>query len=334
MRRPWAGSAARPLLALALGAAALAAWWTLLGGPDVLRLLSQADAPTALLGFFLLVVSQLVRWLRWHVLVRAVGGVPFGRTFRLLYAAELFNVLLPVKLGDAGRAVALSRIAPFTLGSATATIVVDRLSGVLARLAVAPLVVVLPLAEGGSLAASAAVSGVLLAAAAGAAWIVRRRPGLLPALARKVLPVLPARLREPAARTLSSFAESAVSLGLEPVTAARTLLLSFLALAFQAGAFWLWFRAAGADLVPLAALVGTAYLDLLAVLPAPPAGLGVAEWSVTFVFAFALGAPAVATSAVALLSHGLWLLLVLGLGAVSASALAEMWPRRAESGAS
>ena len=76
------------------------------------------------------------------------------------------------------------------------------------------------------------------------------------------------------------------------------------------------------------------FLDLLAVLPAPPAGLGVAEWSVTFVFAFALGAPAVATSAVALLSHGLWLLLVVGLGAASAGALAEMWPRRAKSDAS
>ena len=334
MSRHGAGPAARTLLALALGAAALAAWWKLLGGPDVLRLLSRADAPTALLGFLLLVSSQLVRWLRWHVLVRAVGDVPPGRTFRTLYASELLNVLLPVKLGDAGRAVALSRVAPFTLGSATATIVVDRLSGVLARLAVVPLVVVLPLAESGSLVASAAVSGAVLAAAAGAGWVVRHRPGLLPALTRRVLPVLPERAREPVERTLRSFAESAVSLGLEPVTAARTLLLSFLALALQAGAFWLWFRAAGAGLGPLVALVGTAFLDLLAVLPAPPAGLGVAEWSVTFVFAFALGAPAVATSAVALLSHGLWLLLVVGLGAASAGALAEMWPRRAKSDAS
>jgi uncharacterized protein (TIRG00374 family) len=260
--------------------------------------------------------------------------VTFGRTLRMLYASELLNTFLPVKLGDAGRALAVSRIPPFTLGSAAATIVVDRFSGILVRLAVAPLAAVLPLTASRPLVASAAACAGVLAVATGTILLLRRRPWLLPALARWGLRFLPERLRGPLEGTFSSFVSSFVSLDLRPAAAAQLLLLSFLALGLQAAGTWFCFRAAGATLGVLAVLVGTAFLDLLAVLPAPPAGLGVAEWSVTFVFAWTLGAPAVATSVAALLSHGCWLLLVIGLGAASASAVPLMLPQRVGRGPS
>jgi uncharacterized protein (TIRG00374 family) len=327
LSRRGAGSAARPLLALALGAAALAAWWRFLGGPAVVRALVAMDVRLALLGFLLLGVSQIFRLSRWLVLLRAVGPVTLGQTFRTLFAAELLNTFLPVKLGDAGRALAVSRIAPFTLGSASATIVVDRLSGILVRLAVAPLAILIPFNAPRSLVVSTAVFGGVLVTAVGVGLVLRRRPGLLSVLTGLGLRCVPERLRGPFERTFSSFASSLLTLSLAPAIAVRTFLLSLLALLSQVAAFWLLFRAAGVELEALTVIVGTAYLDLLAVLPAPPAGLGVAEWSVTFVFAWTLGVPGVAVSVTALVSHGMWLLLIVGLGAASSNAIAEMLPR-------
>ena len=147
---------------------------------------------------------------------------------------------------------------------------------------------------------SAALCAGVLAAATGAALVLHRRPASLSAVFGWGLRFLPERLRGPFAGTLSSFVSSFVSLGLRPAAAARLILLSLLALGLQAMGTWLYFRAAGAPLGVLATLVGTAFLDLLAVLPAPPAGLGVAEWSVTFVFAWTLGVPVIATSVAAL----------------------------------
>lgn len=331
MRTRGAGPAARTILATGLGVVALAAWWRYFGGSGVVHAFSESDGSLMLLGFFLLASSQLFRLLRWHVLLRAVGPVPIGLTFRALYGSELLNAILPVKLGDAGRAILVSRVPPFTLGSAVATIVLDRLSGILVRLAVAPLILILPLTANRSLLLSAALYGSVLAAAAVLGASFRRRPELFSALARRGLRFLPERLRGPVEQTLSSFGTAVVSLGLNRSAAIRALLLSLLALSLQAAAFWLWFRAAGANLGAVTALVGTAFLDLLAVLPAPPAGLGVTEWSMTFVFAWVLGAPGLATSAVALVSHGLWLLLVASLGAASLGAVSDMWPGRGRS---
>ena len=328
MRSRTARPAWHPVLAVVIGAGALAAWWGLMGGPKVVRALLESDPGLTLVGFLLVVLAQLVRLLRWHLLLRAVGAVSFGRTIRMLYASELLNTFLPVKLGDAGRALAVAKIPPFTLGSAAATIVVDRFAGIVVRLAVAPLATLLPLTASRPFVVSAAACAAVLAVATGTIFALQRHPELLPALARRGLRFLPERLRGPFEGALSSFVASFVSFGLRPATAAQVLLLSLLALGLQAAGFWFYFRAAGATLGVLTVLVGTAFLDLLAVLPAPPAGLGVAEWSVTFVFAWTLGANGLATSVAALVSHGLWLLLVLVLGAASASAVTEMIPRR------
>ena len=79
---------------------------------------------------------------------------------------------------------------------------------------------------------------------------------------------------------------------------------------------------------------GAALLDLLTVVPAPPAGVGTTEWYATFIFATGLGQPVEATAAAALLYHAAWLLIVLVAGAASLAAVGEMLPRRAAGPAS
>lgn len=318
-------------LALLAGAAAFWLWWRTFDGPEVAARVLRADLRLVLSGVGLMAAAQLFRLLRWHVLLQRVGAIPLGRTFRLLYASDLLNNLLPVKVADVGRAVALANGSPdFTIGSATASMVVDRLYGILARILTLALLPLVPSQLPTSLRLSVGLfTGVLVAAAALLlAW--SRHGDHFARLLSPLLRIVPLRAREPVAGTLCSFADATVTLGIRPALAARLLALSLASLAAQAAGLAVLFLAAGHRLPVAVALVGTALLDLLAVVPAPPAGVGSAEWYGTLVFATALGQPTGPTAAAALLYHAVWLLLVFVAGGLSVSAVGEMLPRRAE----
>jgi len=115
---------------------------------------------------------------------------------------------------------------------------------------------------------------------------------------------------------------------MRPGLAAVLFVLSTGSLLAQSAGFAFLFRAVG-HAVPLAvAVVGTALLDLLAVVPAPPAGVGTTEWYATLIFATGLGQPTEAAAAAVLLYHATWLLIVFVTGASSLAAIGEMLPRR------
>ncbi len=316
-------------LALLAGALAFWLWWRTFDGPEVAARVLRADVLVILSGVALMAAAQFLRLVRWHVLLRRVGTIPLERTFRLLYASELLNNLLPVKVGDVGRAVALANgSANFTIGSATASMVVDRLYGILARILMLALLPLVPSQLPASLRLSVVLfTGILVAAAALLlAW--SRHGDHLAKLLSPLLRVVPLRAQEPVARTLRSFADATVTLGIRPALAAKLLALSLGSLLAQAAGLSALFHAAGHRLPFVVAIVGTALLDLLAVVPAPPAGVGSAEWYGTLVFATALGQPAGPTAAAALLYHAAWLLIVFVAGGLSITAVGEMWPRK------
>jgi uncharacterized membrane protein YbhN (UPF0104 family) len=134
-------------------------------------------------------------------------------------------------------------------------------------------------------------------------------------------------------RTLRNFADATVTLGIRPGLAAKLLALSLASLVAQAAGLSALFLALGHRLPVAVALVGMSLLDLLAVVPAPPAGIGSAEWYGTLVFATALGQPTGPTAAAALLYHAAWLLIVFVAGGLSIGAVGEMMPRRASEAA-
>jgi uncharacterized protein (TIRG00374 family) len=316
-------------LALLAGAAAFWLWWRTFDGPEVAGRVLRADVSVVLSGVALMAAAQGLRLLRWHVLLRGVGAIPLTRTFRLLYASELLNNLLPIKVGDVGRAVALANGSPvFTIGSATASMVVDRLYGILARILMLALLPLVPSQLPAGLRLSIGLfTGVLVVSAALLlAW--SRHGDFFARLLAPLRRIVPSRGQEPVARTLRSFADATVTLGIRPVLAAKLLALSLGSLVAQAAGLSALFHAAGHRLPFAVALVGTALLDLLAVVPAPPAGVGSAEWYGTLVFATALGQPAGPTAAAALLYHAAWLLIVFVAGGLSITAVGEMLPRR------
>jgi uncharacterized protein (TIRG00374 family) len=317
-------------LALLAGAAALAFWWRTFGGPRVLELVRGASGAFLAVALGLMVAAQAFRLLRWHLLLRHVGPVPLSRTFRLLYASELLNNLLPVKVGDLGRAVALASRSPeFTIGSATASMVVDRLYGILARILALALLPLVPSQLPGSLRLSIALFTLVLVGSGALLIAWSRHADHLSRLLTPLLRAVPLRAREPVGRTLRSFADATVSMGIRPPLAAALTGLSLGALVVQAAAIAALFRAVGEPLPPIVALVGSALMDLLAVVPAPPAGIGTAEWYGTLVFATALGQPTGPTAAAALMYHAAWLLIVFVAGGLSVGAVGEMLPRRA-----
>jgi uncharacterized protein (TIRG00374 family) len=316
-------------LALIAGMAAFALWWRLFDGPRVAALARRADPGLVLAGLALMGAAQILRLLRWHALLNRLGRVPILRTFRLLYASEFLNNVLPVKVGDLGRALALAARSPgFTVGSATASIVVDRLWGIATRLLALTLLLFVPSRLPASLRVSAGIFAAVLVGAVAALFVWRRYGEALASAGTPLLRILPHATRDAAARILRAFADATVEVGMRPGLAAGLLILSAGSLLAQSAGFALLFRAAGHPLPFAIAVVGTALLDLLAVVPAPPAGVGTTEWYATLIFATGLGQPTDATAAAALLYHAAWLLIVFVAGAASLAAVGEMLPRR------
>jgi uncharacterized protein (TIRG00374 family) len=274
-------------------------------------------------------VAQLLRLLRWHALLNRLGSVPLLRTFHLLYASEFLNNVLPVKVGDLGRALALAARSPgFTVGSATASMVVDRLWGIATRLLALALLLVVPSRLPASLRFSAGIFAAVLVGAVAALLVWRRYGEALARAGAPLLRFLPSVTRDAAARTLRAFADATVEVGMRPGLAAGLLTLSAGSLLAQSAGFAFLFRAVGHPLPLAVAVVGTALLDLLAVVPTPPAGVGTTEWYATLIFATGLGQPTGATAAAALLYHAAWLLIVFVAGGFSITAVGEMLPRR------
>jgi uncharacterized protein (TIRG00374 family) len=316
-------------LALIAGTAAFALWWRLFDGPRVTAMALRADPGLVLAGLALMGVAQLLRLLRWHALLNRLGSVPLLRTFHLLYASEFLNNVLPVKVGDLGRTLALAARSPgFTVGSATASMVVDRLWGIATRLLALALLLVVPSRLPTSLRVSAGIFAAVLVGAVGALLVWKRYGEALARAGTPLLRFLPPVARDAAARMLRAFADATVEVGMRPGLAASLFALSAASLLAQAGGFALLFRAVGHPLPFAVAVVGTALLDLLAVVPAPPAGVGTTEWYATLIFATGLGQPTEATAAAALLYHAVWLLIVFVAGASSLAAVGEMLPRR------
>jgi uncharacterized protein (TIRG00374 family) len=316
-------------LALIAGVAAFALWWRLFDGPRVTAMALRADPGLVLAGLALMGVAQLLRLLRWHALLNRLGSVPLLRTFHLLYASEFLNNVLPVKVGDLGRTLALAARSPgFTVGSATASMVVDRLWGIATRLLALALLLVVPSRLPASLRVSAGIFAAVLVGAVGALLVWKRYGEALARAGTPLLRFLPPVARDAAARMLRAFADATVEVGMRPGLAASLFALSAASLLAQSAGFALLFRAVGHPLPLAVAVVGTALLDLLAVVPAPPAGVGTTEWYATLIFATGLGQPTEATAAAALLYHAAWLLIVFVAGASSLAAVGEMLPRR------
>ena len=298
-------------LGLLVSAAALAAVFAVTDVRAMVAALSNLSAGVLLGALALFVLSIGLRALAWRVLLG--GRVAWWPAFLALNVGYLVNNIIPLRAGEAARAVLIAPKARVPFWHAISTVMVERLLDVvlLAAMLVGSLPWVLDLPQARH--ASQVLGGVALLALAGLVLLARWRGAVGVFLETRVAPHLGGRLRR-----LVGWALHFLD-GLEALTrpAASLAVLGLMALswAVQVVAYGITLRA----LVPQANLWWAAFalgsVGMGVAVPSAPGGLGVMEGVLVFVLS-ALGVDASLALAYALAMHAIYYLITISLGVV------------------
>lgn len=191
--------------------------------------------------------GQFVRAGRMMVIVRGIRPLSYANAFRATQIGLLLNVALPMRVGEAARVFVLVRQGGLSIAVAVASAVVDRISDMIALLAIACIAVVAMPEFGGIHIASgmigntdvitvpaAAITSIAATLAASLFLIltglavVRTAPHAMVGGTRKATALLPSRAREYALRLVRRLSEMA-NQGASPRSLACAVLLSFIA---------------------------------------------------------------------------------------------------------
>lgn len=126
MRRRWLN-----LLRVLISVGALAFLFWKVGLSETVAVLRQGNLGYLAFAWLLLLVSLLVRAVRWRVLLEGLGmHIPYGRLTRLYFVGQFFSGFLPSQFGgDVVRAIELTQDAPSA--AAIGTVLVDRMTGLM-----------------------------------------------------------------------------------------------------------------------------------------------------------------------------------------------------------
>ena len=110
-----------------IGILILVATFSLLGFADIIANLQEATIGYLLLCCLIIFGGYLLRTWRWSVIFRSNGyTVPRDLLFKSLMFGALLNYLLPARIGDIGRGIAMKIAAQRPLGVTMSTIVIER----------------------------------------------------------------------------------------------------------------------------------------------------------------------------------------------------------------
>ena len=261
-----------------------------------------------------LALGVFVRAIRWWALFAPETRPPLRPVVNALLVGLLFNSVLPLRVGEAARIVALNRAAASSRAETLGTVALERALDVLCLLLL--LFIAVPwLPELGWLNAAivlaAVVAGVLVAGVIALA-LYGERPFVAVARGLGRLPLVPGEAIERAA--------SNVAHGLAGLRRWRLALGGLLWTSFSwvlvSISFWLVTLAFGLDVPPVAGLLVLAATGLAMILPAAPASLGVFE-AATLVALAAYGVSESEALSYALVLHALNFFPYLVAGAVA-----------------
>lgn len=230
----------------------------------------------AALTFGLIVLTVLLRGLRWSVLTQRRLSMADG--FWLFNIGFLINNVLPARLGEFARAALAGRRQGMHFTSALSSIVVERLFDMIAVVVLIGLVlIVLPLPHWATT-AGAVMGAIALIGIGALAYTVRRPDGALK-MGVRLLALLPHVTQESARAFLQPFA-----VGLGGVSDLRTfglgMGLSIFAWLFSGFAAWVLMLAFWPRVPLIAGQMVVAAAGLGIAIPGAPAGLGPFEAAV------------------------------------------------------
>jgi len=120
----WMGA----LAALLLGVVILTLIFSLSGFSNVFEILKSASLLWFLLCCASILMTFLLRTWRWNVILRCAGYTfPISMLFKCIMFSWLLNYLIPARVGDVARGVALKTTEDAPLGMSLSTIVVERI---------------------------------------------------------------------------------------------------------------------------------------------------------------------------------------------------------------
>jgi uncharacterized protein (TIRG00374 family) len=259
-------------IALGLAVSAVALWVTLrhVDREGFVRAVASARPAWLALALGAFVAMFALRAARWAVLL---GGTPFWPTFHALNIGYLMNGTLPLRVGEVGRAYAVSQRTGVGMARALSSVVVERVMDLAAVvLLFAGFASRVPMPEAFSRAASLGAVSVVVAVVAGAALVAKA--AAFEALLRPRLP----KGGEGVARAWKRFHE--LCDGVRAVGSGRRLgLVLALSVAIWAVTILVAYLAMAAFLPPDADAAGLMVVvaNLGGALPSAPGGLGVVQ---------------------------------------------------------
>jgi uncharacterized protein (TIRG00374 family) len=170
---------------------------------DALR---QANYWWLIPGMALIVVSLMVRAVRWRMLFFPTTGLHYRNVFNSMNAGYLVNTVLPGRLGEVVRAVMLAQLEEVRVAHALSTVVVERVLDMLTTIAVLAILLPFVTLPAGSTAPLLAVT-VLAVGALLFMVVAGAQPRLAHAVLRLVSRFLPQRWQERLHGLLDSFLE-------------------------------------------------------------------------------------------------------------------------------
>jgi len=266
------GSLLGTLVALLLGFILLTSIFSFSGFSTVFRILESVSISWFLLCCASILMTFLLRTWRWSVILRSAGYV-FRRDilFKCIMFGWLLNYLIPARVGDVARGMALKTTEGAPLGMTLSTILIERIFDMitLVLLLAIPSMILFRSQflwlEAASLGITLALLIVLLVVYRYNEWIERLLIGKLPTLGKSLL-----LLKE----------------GLEGITSNRAALLLTLILSlpiwfFEVFSIFLAARGLGFSLPFIPAAISGVVSFVAQTVPLTPAGLGVHEASIT-----------------------------------------------------
>lgn len=295
--------------AAGIGVGGFFLWWALRGtdANQVWMAATEADALLLLTATAVATFGFLIRALRWRVLLEPVlPGVQVGPRFAAVTVGFMVNNVLPWRLGEIARALALSRLVPVGFASGLGSLVAERALDMMVLF----LLLLVPFAAGGFPAEGTLSSGTGAAIFRGAlvgfglmfgATVVlialpRTVMGAGRAVERRLFRNRDAGWRagaaRVAARALHALADflGAIRALSNPGVLARSLAWSFLFWTWNGLSFQLGMLAFGIETGMVSALFTEAVVGWFSAIPGPPGFVGNFHAAVKFALADIYGA--------------------------------------------
>lgn len=293
---------------------------------ELSTVLSRADYGWLLPAVLFHLVAVLARAGRWQSLLAGRGIL--GSAFWAQGIGFLFTNVLPLRMGEPARVLAMSGMAGMPLLRVAGSAIVERMLDVATVLAM--LVLTLPWMDvpQAILGAGRALTAVLLVTVLGLVLLVRYR-----AQGERILSALLRRLRLPVESALARWRE--LMQGVEPLAHPQRALAvagwSVGVWGLYAGFYWCVLRAFQPDAAAVEATFLVVALALAITVPSSPGFIGVYQLAgqQALVLPFAAKYDVISALAVTLVSHVVYYLLTSSLGAIGlwqlGGSLSEFW---------